>query len=311
MNVKKKSWRVLGLIGAILLSIPLVAALAITPLYSAASSVITPEALTSVIQNVDYSAMLAGNPTLEDVEGNENLPEEMMEALITSDFVEEVLTTYTREVITAIQGDEVSDALSKEHILDLTEEHMDELLALANTYIPDAEKVTEQEMRTHIRGTMEELSTELLKTLPSSQEVQAMMPGGDAFNPITLLVNPTIPWVLFGATVVLAALVFLCLIHRYRGLLCLGIDGLIALVPLLSVYSLLLEGGYLHGELMAGENAAIAAPLLDTLTQNLLIGIVVVGVLALALIGWYVVRLTRQKKQAVEEPGEEFLEKDE
>lgn len=307
MNVKSKALRVLGVIGGVLLSILLVVMLIAAPLYSVTASIITPQTVTKVVQNIDYAAMLGESDALEDLEGTEHLPSEMMGAMMESPFVEDVLSTYTETMVAVLRGGEPTDVLSKEKLLAMADEHMDDLLQLVNTYMPDADTLTEAEMREHIHEAVDSMGEELLQTLPTGAELQEMVLEDSTVGALTVLVNTSVPLMLYGIIAVLAALIFVCLLHRFRGLLCLGIDALVALIPLLSVYLLLREGGLLYNQIVNASNPTVMASVLDVLSQNMLVAVIVMAVVGLALIAGYTMYVSHLKKQAaapVEAPVE-------
>ena len=106
----------------------------------------------------------------------------------------------------------------------------------------------------------------------------------------------TVPIALYVTIGVLAAIIFVCLLHKFRGLLCLGIDALIAALILLVPY-LVLNNDALIGSLL-GESAELAIPLINVLSTKLGIYLIVLSVVGVAFIAGFIAYRVLVKKKA-------------
>lgn len=122
-----------------------------------------------------------------------------------------------------------------------------------------------------------------------------MLVESEIQKPMELLVSTTVPVVLYTTIGVLAAIIFVCLLHKFRGLLCLGIDALIAAVPLFIVYLALSNEALITS--MLGESATLVATLIAVLVGKLGIYLIVLAVVGVLFIAGYITYTVLIKKK--------------
>ena len=92
-------------------------------------------------------------------------------------------------------------------------------------------------------------------------------------------------------------IVFVCLLHKFRGLLCLGIDALIVAVILLAPY-LVLSNAELVASMLS-DSASLIAPLIAVLTARLGVYLIVLTIVGILFIAGYITYTVLAKKKAL------------
>lgn len=296
-NGVKQFFRVLGVIASVLLSIVLVVTLIVVPMYSVTKSLVKPENITKIIQDVDYVELLLGQPqvgeTIDEVlEQNPELKEELetyVEPIIQSPIVEDIVTMYAEDVTGIINGELTEYSLNKETLSALVDEHMDTVVGMIQEKVPEGSDVTEEAIREKVSATVETYGDAIIEAMPAPEEIQTMIGGVKEQPVIALAIDSSVPYILYGFIAVLAVLIFFCLYGRARGLLCLGIDALVASLFLFAISFLLGENGLIGG--MIGSDPQISSllsPAIGLLSSKTLLGAIIVIVSGVVLIAGYV-----------------------
>lgn len=308
MNVKSEALRVLGTIGGVLFSIALIFALIGSLVFSVSTVIIEPETIIAIVKEANLAEQVFSNQEIQQVLESRGINTEIVNDFVDSPFFEDTIEVYTDEIVAAIQGKQAEVVLSEDLLKQFAGEHMDTLVQIAEQHLPEDVQLDTQQIETAVNDLVDEYGATIINTLPSGEQIQQMLVESEIQKPAELLVSTTVPVVLYSIIGVLAALVFVCLIHKFRGLLCLGIDALITAAILLAPY-LALTNNALIASLTEGI-AALIAPLITVFSARLgiyLIVLTVVGVLFIAGYITYTV-LTKKKAAAIAESLPETTE---
>lgn len=308
MNVKSEALRVLGTIGGVLFSIALIFALIGSLVFSVSTVIIEPETIIAIVKEANLAEQVFSNQEIQQVLESRGINTEIVNDFVDSPFFEDTIEVYTDEIVAAIQGKQAEVVLSEDLLKQFADEHMDTLVQIAEQHLPEDVQLDTQQIETAVNDLVDEYGATIINTLPSGEQIQQMLVESEIQKPAELLVSTTVPVVLYSIIGVLAALVFVCLIHKFRGLLCLGIDALITAAILLAPY-LALTNNALIASLTEGI-AALIAPLITVFSARLgiyLIVLTVVGVLFIAGYITYTV-LTKKKAAAIAESLPETTE---
>ena len=304
MNVQSKTLRVLGIIGGVLFSILLVLSLLLSFVIPAVPSMVNPESMISLVKEMDIADELAENETIQDILREQNIDEDVLDELVETDFFEAVVEKYTKEMIASVKdGDNVN--FNEKTIRRLADKHMDDLVDVVQDHMLPGESATDEEIRDAIRDITDEYGKEFVAILPTDDDFEDML--GDSAPIASLLFNNSLHIALYVCSALIAALVFVCLLHKFRGVLCLGIDTLVTSFLLLTVcvfIALLTENGAFDFWDADEDYARILTPILALLAQKTLLPTVVYAVIGLLLVGGYIlVTMLIAKKQAASEPA--------
>lgn len=308
MNVQNKALRVLGTIGGVLFSIVLIFALIGSLFFSVTTSLIKPKTIVTLTKEFNLVELVMGDAAVNNAITEEGIPAELINDLLDSPFFLDTVEAYTGDIIAAVQGKQPDVIFNEQTVILFAEEHMDSLVELIKKYVPEDSQVTDTEIQTALRELANQYAATIVQAMPSGEQIRELLIESEIQKPVELLVSSTVPVVLYTIIGVLAAIIFVCLLHKFRGLLCLGIDALIAAVPLFIVYLALSNGALIAS--MLGESATFAATLIAVLVGKLgvyLIVLTLVGVLFIAGYITYTV-LMKKKAAAIESETAEIVE---
>ncbi len=298
MNVKSKALRVIGTIFAVLFSIALVVTVIASAFLSFATNLTKPETISTIIREVNVVEKVLGSDDMQQVLQQQGINTEIVNEFVDSPFFHDTIEVYTNEVIDSIQGKASDIVLSEDVIKQIAGEHMDSLVALVEPHLPEDVQVTTQQIETKVNDLVEEYAPTIVENLPSGEEIRELLVQSEVRQPVELLVSDTVPVVMYGVIGGLAVLVFVCLLHRFRGLLCLGIDALVAALLLLAPYLLIRDGSLISSFIT--DAADVIAPLIMLLSERLLTYLIVLSAVGVVFIaGFITYRVLMKKKAAV------------
>ncbi len=296
MNIQNKTLRVLGTIGGVLFSIALIISLLLSIPYSVSTSLVKPDTIVTIIKEVDFAQHVLDDESVKQALEQEGIQAGMINELLESPFFKDTVETYTDEVVAAVQGKQPEVTLGEDTVRQFADEHMDSLVTLTKKYMPESVGLTDDQIKTALDKVVGQYATTLVGALPSGEEVKEMLVETEIQKPVELLVSTTVPIVLYTIIGVLAAIIFVCLLHKFRGLLCLGIDALIAAVPLFAVYLALSNETLIAS--MLGDGAALVATLIAVLVGKLGVYLIVLAVVGVLFIAGYITYTVLMKKKA-------------
>ena len=292
MYIKSKALRVLGVIGAALLCLPLLLTLMVAPMYSAVSSLLTPHTLTKVVREIDYSELVK-NATNQ-VTSNSQMPAQMIKEVMNTPFAEDLITVYTDELVGILQNGEVSGALTTDSFAALVQSHEKDLIGIIRKHVPEAQNISDEKMGGLLKEMAEDFGEEIVETLPTAEDVALLVPT-QGTGPLSIVVSNAVPVALIITILVLAGLTFACLLHRFRGLLWLGIEALVACLPLAVICTVL---GTLGPDLLEGTPPSVASAVISALSGNLLTATIVLATVGVVLIAGFIAYRIWKKRQA-------------
>lgn len=126
--------------------------------------------------------------------------------------------------------------------------------------------------------------------------------AGETINTVQKAFSPAISIAAYGTTALLALLVFLCRYKNLNGLIWVGIDCLLASLPL-NLICTILGGGSLLANMLAGENipASAIASILDVVLADVRASVILLAIVGVVLILlgiiYKVVKNKRRKKE--------------
>jgi len=295
MYIHNKALRVTGIVAAVFLSIILVLLLIAVPIYSVAASIVKPSTIVDIVQKIDLAKMV-----LEDVGTQEDLGTaelDMAKSLTNSRFFKETIALYTEQTADVLTGKDTDAVITEADVQALAHEHKEEILDILYVHMPEAQKADKEQIEKEFAQMVEQYSSFIVQSLPDSEALQEIAADPEVGAPISILVNTTVPVVLYAVLGVVAALIFVCLLHQFRGLLCLGIDALIAVLPLAALYALLSKNGLVMTMLAEEEAGALLTSVVTVLGGKVLTAVIVLAVVGVLLIAGYIVYIQLQKNR--------------
>ena len=267
MNGFKKTCNILGIIFACILSIIFVAGLAVLPLILTALSVTEPSNAGNVLTYVDISEFVPS-------ESDNPQTDVIIRHILASDATKEVAQLYVQDIYNALGGTNQEQLLTTEKLQQITEEHMDDLVKIVqeSDALPE---YSEEEIRQAIRTAVETQSDMILAELPDVQQFAEDVVGENAKLQIFFRIlsqKDKVETILIALMVVLAVLIFLCRLPKWKGFPWLAADLYIA-VGLLIVQYFLVEFGVsvvLNNVLFAFPVTSLIPPLVATFQNGLL-----------------------------------------
>ena len=296
MNVKSKVLRVIGTIFAVLFSIALVVTVIASAFLSFVTNLTKPETITTIVREVNVVEKMLDSKEMQQVLQDQGINTEIVNEFVDSPFFHDTIEVYTNEVVDAIQGKASDVVLTEDVIKQIAGEHMDSLIKLVEPHLPEDVQVETQQLEAAVNDLVEEYAPTIVESLPSGEEIREMLVQNEVEEPVKLLVSDTVPVAMYVTIAVLAVLVFVCLLHRFRGLLCLGIDALVAALLLLAPY-LLVSNGELMTSLLS-EAAEVIAPLITLLSARLLTYLIVLAAVSVVFIAGFITYRAVAKKKA-------------
>lgn len=298
MNVQNKALRILGTIGGVIFSIALIVALICSLIFSVSASLTKPETIVTLAKEYSIVEQVMGDASINQALTQEGVPTELVTELLDSPFFKDTVEAYTEEVIAAMQGKETAATFNEERVKQFAEEHMDSLMALVKKYAPENVQISDAEIKSALTELADQYAGTIVQAMPTGEQIKEMLVETEIQKPVELLVSTTVPVMLYTVVGVLAAITFVCLLHKFRGLLCLGIDALIAAVILLAPY-LVLTNDALITSLLA-DSAQLITPLIRVLSTKLGIYLIVLTIVGVLFIAGYITYTVLMKKKAVE-----------
>ncbi len=314
----KTAWRVLGIIASVFLSIALIAMLIAAPIISATTSIVKPSTITDILRNIDLSALTdttsrpiaeeittpvakarVAMPTdidLDDIAETEQA-KELLAALLQTPLADDIVELYIDDVTTILNGNAASSSLTPEALQAIAAKHMDDIITIVQQHIPEAANISKDELQQQITDAINQNSDDILAALPDANELTELAEDIRTIPAVTMLFSRTLPWILYGTIAMLAVLIFFCLYGRARGLLCLGIDALIACLPLFAVAMLLGDGSDIVT--LIGAPTAVSSvlvPAIVAVSSKILLSAIILAVAAVACIAGYIAYNIYRKK---------------
>ena len=339
----EKTWNILGIIMAWILSIVLVVMLIATPLVFTALSLLKPETITKVITDTlvsdtgkadtQPSAETAQLVTLSNTTGaaklmpvdnsnvgaevlggmfGDQLSQEQIGAILSSKAAKELVGAYTKDLAGAFSGSNAPGQFDAEKVKEIVNDNIDEIVDLVQEVVPETAQMDREELKNTIQKAVNEGAEQIVQALPKPQEVQQqIVESNPALEQALKIIakKNTIKLVIIGVIVLLSALIFLCRLCGFRGFRWLAVDLFVG-----AGFGLLFCVGLLAGTPMVktllADNAmasGLVGSLLSSFTGGMIIRTVVMLVAGGALLTAYILikKNVAKKLAAAEIPAEE------
>ncbi len=283
---------VMGCIFATLLSIVLVIVLLAFPVYRSVISFAKPSTITDVIQNIDYTELLPEPEDLQGLIGTEFVDTQVINDIMQSDAVGKIVELYATDVMNSVLQNGEQPQLTAEALQTIAEEEMDSLIEIITPYIPEEAAIPKEELADQIKTLIGENTDAILEFLPNIEELTGgnanlendMVAGArslpeptpapqeddfveeDPFAILRQVLDPSISLGFIILIAVVVLLIALCRINRFGGLLWLGIDALVAALPV-TLLAVAVKSTALLA--LLGEEAASMATLINSITAVL------------------------------------------
>ena len=216
---------------------------------------------------------------------NEQIPE--AEKLPTEKLEQELsvgLTQYTQELMEQLPPKEELQQLTSGDLKDKVES------TVGDKVEGDAVDDALDQAADALEGTLENTQDALGETVNSANEGLAI---------VQQILSPTVAYALYGSIAVLALLILLCRYKNLNGLVWLGVDGLLAGIPLMGVCAALTDGAMLLSLLPETElPQSVVASIAKVVLGEVQVGAVILLAAGVVLIaGGIVYKVLRKKTQ--------------
>ena len=330
-----KALNVFGIIFAWILSIALVVMLVAAPLALSTLSLLDTENIVEmvssaildnksaaaqekiVLQNLSAETETATEAKTENAAGDilqgllgDDVSEEMLNKILTSDAMSELLGAYTEDFANVVAGKNKEKEFTPELLVKVVQENLDEIVEIveaSGTPLTDEEK---QQLKTQIGTAVEEKAEEIVDAMPAPEELKESLVDGNKEMELafTILAKKNqIKGTIVGIIVVLSVLIFALRYPGLRGMRWLSTDLFTAggfnvlICVVLGIASSAVKG------ITAGMNA-IEGAAVDGIIGMLLSRTVIIFVAAIALLVGYILLkpfVKRKKAAKAEAPAVE------
>lgn len=248
---------------------------------------------------------------LQDLLGNAVGSEEMLNKVMASDAMSELLGAYTKDITNAFAGKNAQKEFTPEFLVDVVQENLDEIVeivAASGTALTDEEK---QEFKNQLKTTVEENAEEIVAALPAPEEIKESITkeNEDIELAFTILAKKdAIKGTIVGVIVLISALIFGLRYPGLRGMRWLSTNLFTAGGFNLFICAALGLGSTALKGVTAGMNAingtgidGVFATLLSQISTGVVIRTVIIFVAAVALlVGYIFLKPFVRKKKAAE-----------
>lgn len=343
-----KAWNVFAIILAWILSIALVVMLIAAPLALSALSMLNPDNIVEIVGQVmvDSAASAAAQPReiytvktlsaeaetteesandnvtdglMQSIQGivGDEVSAELVDKVLTSDAMSELLGAYTQDIANAFVGKEGQQQFTPELVVKVVQENLDEIVEIleeSGTPLTEEEK---DAFKSQLQTAVEENAEKIVEEMPTPEEVKESLLSNNEEMALAFAVlakKNQIKGAIVGIIVLLSALIFGLRYPGLRGMRWLstnlftagGFNVLISVVLGLSASAV--KGA------ATGINAMDASPvegiigmMLDQLSKGVIIRTAIIFVAAIVLLVGYILLkpFVRKKTVKAEEPAVE------
>lgn len=265
MNALKKTLNVFGILLAWLLSIALVVLLIAAPTALSALSILEPETITGAVwdalgaqepsaavpqiqtnygvvslsaknENVSNEAsvdQILGDLDMSRIEEliGEEIDNGVVNKIIASDAVKEIVEAYVGDVADAITGKTGETRFSAEKLVKVVEENIDEITQIVQEVAPDLSQEDVKELKNEIVTVVRDNAEKIVEELPAPEEIKDAIVGTGTESELILAMlaqRDNMKLAIVGAIVLLSLLIFLLRIPGFRGFRWLSVDLFVA-----------------------------------------------------------------------------------
>lgn len=231
MKVLKTILNLFGILLAIILSLFTFATLLATPVVSAGTSLLKPDTIQQVIQDMNLSEQL--EKTLKESAHSDlqNLDVKFIDDLMASELMNDILQLYIDNMVGLLEKDYM-ETINQQQIQELLNKHTPTLVTMTRSYLPSDLPLSDTEISKYACDMLEPALLTMVSTLPTLEELGI---DNTTLAIIHMLYNGILLKYCFVGMGILSALVFLCRFPRFKGFMWLGITYLFSAIVLFLV----------------------------------------------------------------------------
>lgn len=300
MQALKIIGNIFGILFAIVFSVVLVVVLLAIPPVKSLSAVFQPETIQDLAVNVLSSDIIEPGSAMSEGLEEMGLSEDIVQELMESDAVEDMLEVYLDDVFAASTGEYAENALTQEVLEDIVKDNKKELVSLLEEYGNVEDKEEAEELLDVI---VEEHGEDIIEMLPSAEDnkISLEFPEEEGFfgagNILRGLYTGGVMWILIGVAAVLCLLIFLCRAFKLQGFIWIGVSfGVAALlsavvIMLANNMNLLMNMGFSQME------RNIIGSIMPNMISAMVMAALVIAALAVVFIATYIIIKACTKKK--------------
>ncbi len=283
---------------SILLCIVLVPALIMTTIVGSISNMITPATLTKVVKNIDVAEMITQDDELVEELEQAGITTEVIEQVFESETVSQIIEVYAEDISAVLNGE--ASSFDSETIKNIIGENRDEITQIITTIAGDdmPEDITQEEIDKHIDEIIDVQLVPMFEELPKPEAIiQEMEIPTELIEAIKVFNSGLVTKVCIAFCAILLVLVLLLRLRECSFLIWFSVISIITAVLLTSIYS----GISMLPTMLPAElpiPAETVGSIIAVLTQTILITLIVMFVLAAVFMTlFFVLRKIRNNKK--------------
>lgn len=311
MKKQNTAVNVITAILAAFLSTLLVIMCVIIPVFKSLTSITTPKKLVTLVQEIDYKELVTENEGVKDAIEEFGIPSDVVNELVSSKAVSELLGLFAEDVSAALTGKELEQSsITPDAIKSIVNDNIDEIFDIIKNTAKEefSEDISEEDIKQvkdEIIKAVNENADEIVESLPDVKEIVTVMEVEDA-QIIKTILGPTITIILLAVATVLAGLIYACRFRNFNALLWLGIDfGAAGLV--VTVITAFIGSKFISRLIteMVSINGTVVDSVIKVYSNGLITGLVILFVLcAVFITGYVLLKKFVLNKKPIEEIAE-------
>ena len=295
-------FNVLGIIAATLLSFVLIAVLITAPVWQGFSGLLKSDVLEKMVTKMDFAEVVTSSPELMAELTREGISPEAAEAILNSNTFDELLQVLSADFLLAAKGEFTTTSLTGDKLVEIADRNRSEIVSIVRLLVPEASLLTDPQLEQLVDSTLPIFSGSIVSELDSAMlELQTDLAQEGVTQALEIAASPIITLALLGVAFVLALLIFLFRLRHAEGFLWLGIDSILASLPVLGIGALLKSTGVLNAataQVPDAEMASVLFPVLGAVGSTILMGGAVLIGLGIVLIAAFVLLRDRRMRKA-------------
>lgn len=206
-------FNILGVILSIAVSFLLFLALFFTPIVSASTKMLQPETIQQLLDQINIQEELQKLVTQNTPVRLEGVDTALVEDLINSDLMEELLGIYIENLLGILDTDDVT-LFEEEQIAPLIKKHLPEMTGFVKSNLPAEVTLTEEQLAEYALTSLEPILSEIVSALPTLEEL-----GLDEgmISVIRYTYDKTILKYTLLAVIILSAFILFLRFPRFKG----------------------------------------------------------------------------------------------
>lgn len=215
MDAFKKVLNVFGIILGVIFSFALIGSLAVAPALSGANNFFKTENLKTMVNSIDFAAMVEGTMSAEE--------SEMMTLLFEEGIMDEFISLYVEDLFAELDGNPAAKKLTGETAMQIFENHMDVFVELAKSEMDEEtlQYVSDEEIAAKLRETLQQEAQGMVDSFPTLSEMGL---DAETLNIMGMFRDGLVATVGFVLVAVFAVIVFICQFPRFKSFMWLGVD---------------------------------------------------------------------------------------